>query len=177
MKKIGLTILSVCFTLICMAQQSEMTISTVRVGPYKINMKQAEAEKIAGKKLKIPTEANEYNGTTLVNYNNETLEITLGEYYENENSAPMTIQSIGTQSPLFSTLSGIKIGSTKDELFNAYKNFSNFSMHPKWNEDGTYSKTESFFSINDDTNQTTLTFSIKNGKVSKIELSILFEGC
>ena len=178
MKQLLITLIAFCFSTHSWAQQNnDMLITTQRIGPYKINMSHTNAEKIATKKIKIPSEQNEYDGTTLVNYNNETIELNVGQVYEADDKYTYEIYSIAIQSPNFQTLSGIKIGSTRDQLIDAYKDFSNFSMHPQYNDEGKPSKTDSYFSINDYKNETTISFILKNNKVVKITVSVLEEGC
>lgn len=179
MKNIILLLIFICGIIFpTLAQENKWSISTTRFGNLTILMKKSEAQSLVNKELNTPSESNDYNGTTTVTYQGETIEITLGEYYENDNQQPtMVIHSVATQSPLFHILSGIKIGSTKEELINSYKNYNNFTMFPKWSPQGTIIKNESIFSIQDINNQTILSFTLKNNIVTKIELSIYYEGC
>lgn len=159
------------------AQQNDMMITTSSIGPFKLGMNKAAVERIVPNKLTIPTEQNDYNHHTLVKYNKETLEIGISEPFEGDGVNSLQIISVSVQSPLFQTSKGIKVGSTKEELLEVYKDYPNFELYPEWLEEESYSKTASSFIINDDDNATSLIFSIKNSRIIKITVLKTEAGC
>lgn len=162
------------------SQQGDMEITTMRIGPFKIHMTSGEAEALAGKKLAVPTEKNDYNGTTIVKYNNELVEINLSDEYSdagNDNTPKYKVYTLATQSPKFRTRSGMGIGSTRDQLIDTYRNFSSFEAYPGWTEEGKASKTESYFVLNDVDAQTQIIFKMRNNTVVEVRVSIIYEGC
>ncbi len=162
------------------SQQGDMEISTMRIGPFKIHMTSGEAETLAGKKLAVPTEKNDYNGTTIVKYNNELVEISLSDEYGdtgNDNVTKYKVYALATQSPKFRTRSGMGIGSTRDQLIDTYRNFTSFEVYSGWTDEGKASKTESYFVLNDVDAQTQIIFKMRNNTVVEVRVSIIYEGC
>lgn len=180
MKQLFLSALMLIIGTTIWAQQGDMEISTMRIGPFKIHMTSGEAEILAGKKMAVPTEKNEYNGTTMVKYNNELIEVNLSDWYGDgtDNSKPKyEIHSLSTQSPKFRTKSGMGIGSTREQLIDTYRNFSSFEVYPGWTDEGKPSKTESYFVLNDVEAQTQISFKMRNNIVVEVTVSIIYEGC
>lgn len=176
MKAIG-TLVLVFLALITWAQTpNNFDVSTLRIGPFKINMSEKDAIELARKPLLRPLEENSYNGTTTVKYNNELIKVTLGNDYSN-NETSYIVQGLSTTSSKFRTKSGIGIGSTKEELLNTYKNLSHFEMRPGYDDEGKRKTSEAYFSVYDDDAATVLTFKIVDNEV--VELSVLpaYEGC
>lgn len=159
-------------------QAQNMELSTLRIGEFKIYMDAEEAAKIAKKKLEIPTEQNSYSNQTKVKYNNELLDVTITEnYYDAKNKAKYLISSLNTKSPAFKTKSGIGIGSTREEVLNAYKNYTSFEMYPNWGEGEEKPKPgDCIFTLNDLDAGTALSFVMLNNKVVEIRIYI-DEGC
>ncbi len=175
-------IISICLILsgFTVWSQGETEISTIRIGPFKIFMSSTEASAIASKQLAIPTEKNEYNGTTIVRYNGDLIELNIGEDYTNDATAAATkytIQSMVTQSSNFKTKSGMGVGSTREQLLNTYKNFSSFSVYSGWTDEGKRSKVETYFVLNDEDANTQIIFKMRNNVVEEITVSIVYEGC
>ncbi len=82
-----------------------------------------------------------------------------------------------TKSAKFRTKSGIGVGSTKDELIVAYKNYPNFSVHQGWDDNGeNRSKTISYFNLSDSDAATQLSFKLENNIVTEVSVYIN-EGC
>jgi len=156
-----------------MSAQENFELSTLRIGPFKIFMSKTEAEKIAGTKLYA--EGDKKNN---VKYNGETIQIDIFDQYVNEaNPSVPSVSYMTTTSKKFKTKSGIGIGSTRDDLINAYRNYSSFSVRPEW--DDTMQKPvkdAGYFTLEDSQAGTQLTFKLVNNTV--VEISVyLNEGC
>lgn len=171
MKKLFLLLGLIMATLsITWAQNFEM--STLKIGPYKLNMSLDEAEKLAGKQLIISSEKNDYNGDNFINYNGETIIIRPSEnYYEENPTNKYIISSLSTQSPKFKTKSGIGIGSTKEELFQAFKNYAAFYYSDGYDDEGNRNGKEGFFSLSDIDAGTEMMFNLKNNRVTEITIN------
>ena len=157
--------------------QQNFDMSTLRLGDFTINMTNKAADKIIKSKIKIVNTDN-YQPTT-VNYLGENVEIVfarstndVGDYDGN-----FTIFSLSTKSKKFRTKSGMGVGSTKDELFEAYKNYANFCVNQSWDEKTQKpSKVNSNFVLTDMDANTMLSFTLRNNVV--VEVSVyLNEGC
>ena len=160
------------------AQEPNWNLSTLRIGPFKVHMKEAEAIELARKPLKVPSESNEYNGSTVVKYNNELLEVSLAQgYVDEQNQDGVFVSEISTKSTRFKTKSGIGIGSTREELWAAYKDFSRIEIFKPYDENGKRIESDRNFTIYDDEAGTMLTFVLRNNKVAEIKVAIAYEGC
>lgn len=175
--------LSLCATLLfalpAFAQQANMELSTLRIGPFKINMDKSEAEALAHKPLLTATEQNEYKGETVVKYNNELLKVTINQQYDGEDQQQKElITNLSTNSSKFRTKSGMGVGSTRYELLNTYKDYSNFEVFAGWEEESdSRSKTISFFVLKDGDAMTALSFKMVNNVVVEINIFIDEGGC
>lgn len=177
MKKL-LSLLLVLSAFTSFAQQANWDVSTLRIGPFKIRMKEAEAIELARKPLKVPTESNEYNGLTVVKYNNELIEVTLTQGYIDEQSQEgVFIAEIATKSTKFKTKSGIGVGSTRDELWATYKDFSHIEILKPYDGNGGRVDADRNFTIYDDEAGSSLTFVLRNNKVVEIKVGMVYEGC
>ena len=86
-----------------------------------------------------------------------------------------TLYSVRSKDKTLKTLSGIKVGSTFDELLNKFKDY-NIEISDSWDDNGNRTKTERLFTINDYDAGTYLVFTLKNGKVTEFYVSNN-EGC
>lgn len=157
-----------------LSAQENFEISTLRVGPYKVFMKSAEIEKFSGTKLRLTN--GEFKNS--VKYNGETLMISTSQEYDNEGKETngYSIYGISTTSKKFKTKSEIGVGSTKDDIINAYKNYPSYNVYPGWDDKGKQVKNESYFVLNDTDAGTILSFKMVNNIVTEISVS-LNEGC
>lgn len=172
MKKTLLLFL-VCFSFLIKAQDN-FEITTLRIGPINLKMKVEEAEKIAGKKLKVDND--NYENTNQVNYKGETISIYMYESSE-AGKTHRNIGNISTKSPKFKTKRGMGVGSTKKQLIEAYKDYPDFSLSKSWDDDGKVSKTDSFFSLTDNDASTILSFEMKNDVVIQVAVYYNDGGC
>lgn len=160
-----------------LSAQQNFDISTLRLGGFTINMTNKAAEKISKSKIKVVNTDN-YQPTT-VNYLGENVEIVfarssndVGEY-----DGIFIIFSLSTKSKKFRTKSGMGVGSTKNELFEAYKNYANFCVNQFWDEKTKKPSTvNSTFVLTDMEANTMLSFILRNNVV--VEVSVYMnEGC
>ncbi|MCU7612987.1 hypothetical protein N0B16_00905 [Chryseobacterium sp. GMJ5] len=151
----------------------DFEVSTLRIGPYKMFMKNDEAEQL-GTKLK----QTDYELKNIVQYKGETILIATSQNYDQngKETGQLMIQGLSTTSKKFRTKSGIGVGSTKDEVINAYKNYASYSVYPGWDDKGNQQKNISHFVLNDLDAGTTLSFKIVNNLVTELWVSIN-EGC
>lgn len=157
-----------------LSAQENFEVSTLRIGPYKVFMKSGEIEKFSGTKLKLTN--GEFKNS--VKYNGETIMISTTQDYDNEGkeTSGYSIYGASTTSKKFKTKSGIGVGSTKDDIINAYKNYPSYNVYPGWDDQGKQVKNESYFVLNDTDAGTILSFKMVNNIVTEISVS-LNEGC
>jgi len=82
------------------------------------------------------------------------------------------IRGLSTTSKKFKTKSGIGVGSTKDKVINACKNYLSYSVYPGWDNKGNQQKNVCYFMLNDLDAATVLTFKIVNNIVIELCVSM-----
>lgn len=158
------------FSLFISAQNFEL--STLRIGEYTIFMKKEAAEKLSKTKFQ---KFDDFEYKTTVNYYGEKIELVGYKSYISEAEPDVeTVQYLGTKSKKFRTKSGMGVGSTRDELINAYRNYPNFSVNKSWDEND--SKTTSYFRLSDNDARTELSFKMVNNIVVEVTIFVN-EGC
>ncbi|WP_313580152.1 hypothetical protein [Chishuiella sp.] len=142
-------------TIFCSAQ-----ISTTRMNDFKIGMFPSDLFKLIGNKAAAIAIDTEFSIV------NKGIEYTLyvGDGYLSGENGGAYLKSISTKSKNIKTLSGLGIGSTLDDLWNAYS--TKYYVFINKEIEGIRS-----FSIQDEQNGTILTFELINGRVDKIEIN------
>lgn len=163
------------FFSLVMNAQDNFEITTMRIGPIHLKMKIDEADKIAGKKLKVDNDFNNTNNYNQINYKGEIISVYVYESLEN-NVLSRNLGHISTKSPKFKTKRGMGVGNTRSELIEAYKDFPDFAVSQGWTDDGKVSKTDSYFTLTDNDAGTILSFEMKNNVVTSVTV-YYNEGC
>ncbi len=179
MKKIPTTLFFVLiFCLFANAQSPADVISTMRIGPFKINMPKTEVEKIIGQKL-IRNEGG-YVDSAVFNYGNTNYIVVFNqEYVEEGSKLPKLwkIYSISSSNTKLKTKSVIGIGSTKAQILQAYDKYDlTISNDYSYKEKENPKDKVQFITLSDGEAGTQITFTTENRVVTKIEISV-FEGC
>ena len=159
--------------------QDNFDLSTLRIGPFTINMKDKAAEKFTNTKLVVYNGPNEYNKKNKVNYIGEIIGIIIMETWNDvgEKQQGYQIYSLSTTSKKFRTKSGMGVGSTKDELLETYKNYPNFSVSQMYDEKTeNLSSSMSSFMLTDNDAGTYLSFTLINNVVTEVNV-YMNEGC
>lgn len=159
--------------------QDNFDLSTLRIGPFTIFMKDKAVEKISKSKLLTFVDENDYLKTNKINYLGETVEIIIMQSYDDQgqNTGDYQIYSLMSKSKKFRTKSGMGVGSTKDQLIDAYKNYPNFSVSQLWDEKTEkMSTTKTSFVLTDNDAGTFLSFIMINNVVTEVSV-YMNEGC
>lgn len=166
------------FTILLFAASIALSaqISTTRMNDLKLGMSLSEAESKLGHPLELSKGEDNWGYTTKISHKGAEFQV---RFIENQNENGMTYYSlyeVETTSSAVKTLSKIGVGSSLDDLWKAYKNYS-ISIWKMWDEktEG-YSNTERVFQLQDNDASTVLYFYLRNDKVYKISLNY-FEGC
>lgn len=153
-------------------------VSTTRINDIKLGMKLSELEKVIGQKVKM--KLNEYGypeePVTVVS-KGVTYKVSLttnGE--EGANASKLSVYMIKSSDSSLKTLSGIKVGSSLEDLISKYKNL-NISIFDGY-DDKTDKRTKAFryFNVEDYDTGSLLQFYIVNDKVVSFEV-MYNEGC
>lgn len=158
--------------------QGNFKIDGIKMGNFSLNMSQAEAEKIAEKKLTVPTEDNNWESETRVNNDGEAIYISmLEDFYEETKTPKYRVYVLKTKSAKFKTNENIGIGSTRDDLIDTYRNAAGFSLMPDFDEEGNHLPNASIFTVDDHKKSVQYTFFLKNNKVVEISISPIEPCC
>ena len=161
-------------SLSCIAFAQNFEVSTMRIGDFKIYNDKQTVDDYAKKKFPLDGGNDGYNR---VIYNGEPVDVYFVEnFYQNVNSTAKNIVfGLKTSSRAFKTKSGLGVGSSREELINAYKNYANFSVYT-YKDETRPSVTFSTMSLKDGDAGTSLNFNMENNIVVDIHVSIE-EGC
>lgn len=156
------------------AQNAELT--TLRIGAFKYGMTLKEVKAITEKPLR---KGKGQYGTDcdVAIYKGQEIQLDGITLYEGGNENDQKVVGLATKSTLFKTKSGLGVGSTKEQLFKAYKDYPNFSVGQRWDDKAhKLSTTETFFSLEDIAAGTNLMFIMVNNIVTEVSIYIDEEG-
>lgn len=156
------------FTILCLplylSAQDNNQISTMRIGPYRLQMKGKETEKLARKKMIEYTDYKKYNA---VMHNGNEIRINVSDDGEGDTY----VIQLATVSPAFKTFSGIGVGNTRKELFDTYIHYPNFFVYESYDENGNIVLGESYFNLEDRETATILSFRLKDNVIVEVLIS------
>lgn len=151
------------------------------IGPFKINMKKPDVEKLLGYKIATPHNSNKDS------YNNDTVKIVYKEmdislvFYQNyiaENKTELAVWSVESSSSLLKTKSGIATGDDKIKTINTYDGY-NMNISYEWNQgsNGEYkrSKNKSQIMLMGENSISVIYFKMTDNKITGFEVSV-YEG-
>ena len=152
-------------------------VSTTRINDIKLGMKLSELEKLTGQKFKL--KLNEYGypeGDLTIVSKGVTYKVGLTSNGDGNGANNLSVYSVKSTDSSLKTLSGIKIGSTLDELISKYKNL-NISIYDGYDDvSGNRTKSFRYFNVDDHDTGSMLQFKLVNGKVSSFDV-MYNEGC
>jgi hypothetical protein len=124
---------------------SQFDISYEKIGELKLGSGVQEVEKLSGTTYTLPIDDFEAKFNTTIRGVN--FQITFQER-EVEKVKSMVLQRIATKDPKFKTKEGAKVGMSKTDLLNLYKNFFSYQMHRSYDEETwDYSTSKCVFDI------------------------------
>ncbi len=159
------------------AASSTNVISTMRMGPFKLNMYKADVEKITGTQL-IATDHDDYLDTVNVAYSNSNYTLVFNREYNENEKAPvkMKLYSIISSNTALKTKSGIGLGSTKAQILAAYDKFDiNIYNDYQYKEKKNAKDKIQYITLQDFDAGTQIMFTTENRVVTQMIVSI-YEG-
>lgn len=161
-------------------ENTDYLVSLDGIGPVTTSMTQEELEKLLTKKIPLTnpqdTVSGSWEDSALVQYKEAGLHLGFVRTYINEDSFYMRVTGIKTSSPLCKTVSGIGIGSGKQQIIDAYENYLLYII-PDY-EDTTYttrSKTLLTINVREDREGREIAFYLKDNKVYAISVGTFFD--
>jgi len=161
------------FGLIYSSAQENFDVSTLRIGAYTINMKKKDIEKVSKTQVVSFTAKDENYKNVAVKYLGETIDMIIAQSSDNQGmyDGGYEITSLSTKSKKFATKSGMKVGSTRAQLLETYKNYPNFCISFLWNEKThKQSTSDSIFLLTDIDAGTFLSFQMLNDVVTIVSV-------
>jgi hypothetical protein len=153
MSQLFFIFLALSFTILSYGQ---FDISYDKLGELKLGSSVPEVEKVSGTTFTLPIDDFEAKFNTTVKGN--SFQITFQEK-EVEKVKSMVLQRISTKDPKYKTKEGAKVGISKTELLNLYKNFYSYQMHRAYDDETwTYATTKFIFDIDKRYNEAEVNF-------------------
>jgi len=157
--------------------QDRLTVSTMKMGPFKLQMNKQDVEKILNQKIVLAPGDDEYYKTADVNYKDYLLTFIFQSMTESNNPDSLEVYSISTKDVRIKTLSGLGIGNTKQDLFNTYSDKYDISLFATYIYNKATEMSEKVpgtrtFSLTDNELYTQLQFTLVNNFVTEITVSM-----
>ncbi|HRH58957.1 MAG TPA: hypothetical protein PL045_00165 [Chitinophagaceae bacterium] len=108
------------------AAQTSYKVTMSGIGPFKINMKSGEVEKLTGSKLAFNNLLKEEwtFDTINISYNGLPLMLVFDKQYDEKNNSQFTLREVASNSVSVATPSGITIGDDKLKIINTYTQYT-----------------------------------------------------
>ena len=161
-------------------ENTEYTVSLEGIGAVKTSMSQEELEKLLNKKIPLAnltdTVSGSWEDSAIIKYKDAELNLGFVRTYMNNDSFYMRITGMKTSNTLCKTLNGIGIGSSKQQIIDAFENYF-LVMAPEY-EDTTYtnrSKTLYYIKVREGYEGGQMVFYLNNNKVTAIEVGAFYD--
>ena len=178
------SIILLAVVLVCVTSQAQTpmanttnVISTLRMGPFKINSYKPDVEKNVGTKL-VAIDKDDYYDTVKVVYNNSNYTLVFNNEYNDDAKSPikMRLVSIISNNTTLKTKSGIGLGSTKAQILAAYDKFDiNIYNDYQYKEKKNPKDKIQFVALQDFDAGTQIMFTTDNRVVTQIVVNV-YEG-
>lgn len=165
-------------------ENTDYLVSLEGIGPLKISMSQAELEKLLQQKIPLGNPTDTVSGSWMdsvtVQFREAELKLsfTRSYAYADPDSFHMRLDDITTSSPLCKTAGGISIGSTKQEIINAFDNYRIY-MGPQFVmiNDTTWDRSKTLYSISirEAREGPQIVFYLKDNKVYSLEVGSFYD--
>lgn len=166
-------------------QAQDVNASTVRLGPFYINMKATEIEKLSNRKLnakELKEQEENYNKMIDVMVDNVIYHLHFYPGYNDQGTdGTYVLSRVISEDKRLKTKSGITIGQNKIDIISRLSKMDinfDFSKYRKYNDDGI--PTKDFveqITIRDNDASSVLILNISNDKVVSFELYLQEGGC
>lgn len=153
--------------------QQTYSVTMNGIGPFKLNMKKTELEKVLGKEIKLKNVLKEnWNYDTLsYDYNNIPFTFVFDRQSIDDKNYDVVVREIKSNSTLLKTPSGITIGDDKIKIINTYEAFTIWIVPDYENDYTSRSKTKATIWIQSDDAGNTIQFHMNMNKVESISVT------
>jgi hypothetical protein len=185
--KLKITILLLAiFAIFKTTNAQEVYASTMKIGPFSLDMKDADVNKICANKIsktQFKNSAENFEKKVKVTINGIVYKLGFYNNYDKESNLDGTFNLVRVESTddKIKTKSGIAIGMDKFEVFKKLDGMNIsylFNKFFKYDDDGNpTNKFSEYIEIRDSKTYSTLTLEIENGKISGYVLEFAQDGC
>lgn len=160
-------------------ENNDYLITLDGIGAVKTSMSQQELEKLLNQQIPLtnPTDtvSGSWEDSATINYKKIELSLGFVRTYENSDSFYMRVTGMKTSNPLCKTQNGIGIGSSKQQIIDAFENYF-LIMAPEY-EDTTIerSKTRYYIKVREGYEGAQMIFSLFKNKVTSIEVGTFYD--
>lgn len=154
--------------------QQTYSVTMNGIGPFKLNMKKAEVEKVLGQQIKLKNVLKEnWNYDTLsYNYNNIPFTFVFDrQSLDDEKKYDVILREVKSNSTTLKTPSGITIGDDKIKIINIYEAYTIWIVPDYENNYTSRSKTKATIWIQSDDAGNTIQFHMNMNKVESISVT------
>jgi len=153
--------------------QQTYSVTMNGIGPFKLNMKKAEVEKILGKEIKLKNLLKEdWNYDTLsYEYNSIPFSFVFDRQSIDEKNYDVILREVNSNATALKTPSGITIGDDKIKIVNTYETYTIWIVPDYENDYTTRSKTKSSIWVQGDDTGNTIIFHMYMNKVESISVT------
>ena len=173
--------LLIAITATAQTSPADYQVTLNGIGPFKINMKKADVEKLLGYSISTPHNSNKdsnTNDTVKIVYKEMAIALVFYQNYIAENKTELAVWSIESSSPLLKTKSGIAIGDDKIKAITTYDGY-NMNISYEWSQgsNGEYkkNKSKSKIMLTGDNSISVIYFKMTDNKITGFEVSV-YEG-
>lgn len=153
--------------------QQTYSVTMNGIGPFKLNMKKAEVEKILGKEIKLHNLLNEaWNYDTLTyNYNDIPFTFVFDRQSIDDKNYDVILREVKSSNTALKTPSGITIGDDKIKIVTTYEAYSIWIIPGYENDYTSRSKTRATIQIQGDETGNSIIFHMYLNKVESISVT------
>lgn len=159
-------------------ENTEYLLTMDGVGPVTVGMKQSDLEQLTGKKIPLTNPTDTVSGSWMdsatVQYKDISLrlEFVRTYAYQNLDSFHMRVTAVYTESPLVRTPEGVRVGSGKQAIVDAYPD-KYLIMHPGYDHetDTAFSKSLYMIRVRPEREGPEIVYLLRDNKVYGIEVT------
>jgi hypothetical protein len=159
---------------------TDYLVSLEGIGPLKTDMYQKDLEKVLNQKLPLTNPQDTISGSFMdsafIKYKGADMRLTFERAYSSNDDITMRMTAIETSSPLCKTKEGIGIGSSKEEIINAFPENILVMNHAYANDTDTIvSKIHYIITVKQAKEGPQIIYRLKNNKVHSMVVGFFYD--
>lgn len=175
--------ISLIFALTATAQSSpaDYQVTLNGIGPFKINMKKTEVEKLLGHQISTPHSSNKdsnVNDTVKTVYKEMDISLVFYQNYVAENKTELALYAVESSAALLKTKSGIVTGDDKIKIITTYDGYDmhiNYDWGQAGNGEYKRSKNKCSLMLMGENSNSVIYFKMTDNKITGFQVAV-YEG-